>query len=92
MTDDLIKAWVGIVKNEKMPKSSRDRHPTEEIYNDLEKLYQEGLATLPVNRINHREFVYDGNRYFCGWNSDSKNGWIGWIVYKVEKESQNDYE
>lgn len=67
---------------------------------ELEKLYQEGKATLPINHINHREFVYNGMRYFCGWDStkdltykptevgDPAYKVRGWILYKQEPESK----
>jgi hypothetical protein len=53
-------------------------------YEHLEALYREGKATMPVDRINHREIVLTGWRYFCLYSS--KKGEIGWHVYKVEME------
>ena len=59
-------------------------------YDELERDYQSGLATLPVDKINHREFVRDGIRYFCGWSSAKKstNDVQGWLVYKSKRERQ----
>lgn len=47
-------------------------------------------ANPVVCHINHREFVKDGIRYFCGWDSQlnpKTNEVYGWITYKTEKES-----
>jgi hypothetical protein len=64
----------------------------------LEKLYQEGKATLPVNQVNHREYVYNGVRYFCGYDSTRNPKYVqrtwqdpqyavnGWLCYKQETE------
>ncbi len=41
-------------------------------------------AVLKVNRLNHRQFVMAGVRYFCGWSSENKRGSdsvVGWITY-----------
>lgn len=66
----------------------KDNLPT---YDFLEKEYQNKRATLPIDHINHREFVKDGIRYFCGYSSQRaetfKDGSYkvqGWMVYKSE--------
>ena len=67
------------------------------MYAELERCYRQGLATMPVCRINHCEFVMDGTRYFCGWSSEGTRKYsseygrvvadvVGWIVYKTEQE------
>ena len=67
-------------------------------YKELERLYRQGKATLPVDHINHREFVYNGIRYFCGWDSTKDETYKptedtdpaykvnGWILYKQTPE------
>ena len=67
-------------------------------YEQLVNLCQEKKATLVVNRINHREFIYDGRRYIAGYNSErdpryKQTSWdepiykvMGWLVYNVEIE------
>jgi hypothetical protein len=56
-------------------------------------------AVLDVNRVNHREFVKDGVRYFVAWSSErdpnykrDESDWrspeyqvLGWCTYKSEK-------
>lgn len=63
-------------------------------HDDLINAYQTGKATLEVDHINHREFVMNGNRYFCGYSSqqdstytpktadDSEYKVQGWLTYK----------
>jgi hypothetical protein len=53
-------------------------------YADLEQLYRDKKANMPVDRVNHREFVLTGWRYFCLYSSASQD--MGWHVYKVEME------
>ena len=53
-------------------------------YAELEQLYRDKKATMPVDEINHREFVLTGWRYFCLWNSEADA--MGWHVYRVEIE------
>jgi hypothetical protein len=53
-------------------------------YQELEKLYHEGKATMPVDHANHREIVKDGWRYFCMWSSKQSD--MDWHVYKVEMD------
>ena len=44
-------------------------------------------ALRKVSRINHREFVHDGVRYFVGWSSGRHKGdFSGWITYKSKLE------
>ena len=62
----------------------------------LESLYREGRATLPVDHVNHREYVYSGVRYFMGWSSQRDTAYVkktwdapeykvaGWLLYKQE--------
>jgi hypothetical protein len=50
-------------------------------YDDLETAYLSGEATMDVDRVNHREFVWQGIRYTCGWSSEkSGDSVIGWII------------
>jgi hypothetical protein len=68
-------------------------------HDDLIRLYKAGKATLSVDHVNHREFVYNGVRYFVGYSSKRnpcyvKTSWdaneyevLGWIVYKQELEA-----
>ena len=58
-------------------------------YETLEQAYREKRAAIPVDRANHREFVLDGLRYFCCW--DSRRESMGWHVYKSEHEHENDF-
>jgi alpha-L-arabinofuranosidase len=53
-------------------------------YAELEQLYRDKKATMPVDEINHREFVQTGWRYFCLRSSEADA--MGWHVYKVEIE------
>lgn len=61
-------------------------------YQELERLYRDGKATMPVDHINHREVVYKGVRYFVGWSSEKTllpsvdYPVVGWIVYKSQTE------
>ncbi len=68
-------------------------------YQDLETAYRAGRATLPVDHINHREFVLDGVRYFAGYSSEGVTRYDpdygcnvrdvrGWIVYKTKNEAR----
>ena len=52
-------------------------------YETLELAYQDGNAVLVVDHVNHREFDYQGQRWICGWDSNSHNGKRepGWIVF-----------
>jgi hypothetical protein len=52
-------------------------------------------ARLVINQVNHREFVLNGMRYYCGWSSkkipDSGDGNTpykveGWLTYKITRE------
>ena len=52
-------------------------------YDQLEQAYRDKRATMPVDHINHREFVFSGIRYFCGWDSRTNPAWF---VYKQEVE------
>ena len=62
-------------------------------YKTLETLYRKGKAKLTVDRINHREFIFDKNCYKVGWDSTktSDSPHIGpykvrgWIIYDVTK-------
>ena len=58
-------------------------------YEDLIEAYHCGAATLPVDRFNHREFVMQGVRYFCGFDSKKRIGWPEprWFTYKSEPEA-----
>jgi len=53
-------------------------------YEQLEAWYREGKAKMPVDQINHREFVLTGWRYFCMYSSARDE--MGWHVYRVEME------
>lgn len=57
--------------------------------NELLKLADKGEAKLVVNHVNHREFVWNGKRYFLGWQSDSKRYDCkrGWFTYDVQDEA-----
>jgi hypothetical protein len=55
-------------------------------YSQLEKLYQQGQAQFAVDHINHREIVWRGTRYYCGWSSEKTDTTPGWIVYDAAKE------
>lgn len=59
-------------------------HPT---YEQLEDAHRAHRATLSVDKMNHREFIQDGFRYFCGWSSQTPVGGevTGWLVYNVER-------
>lgn len=69
--------------------------PTHE---ELERDCRDGKAVLSVNRINHREFVKAGIRYFVGYSSERDPNYTpekpfdpayqvkGWKVYKAESE------
>jgi hypothetical protein len=57
-------------------------------YAVLERAYRAQHATLPVNRINHREFVVGGIRYLCGYDSRVSAGHPepDWVVYDAVPE------
>ena len=57
--------------------------------NGLLELVDKGEAKMVVNYVNHREFVWNGKRYFVGWQSDSKqyNCKRGWFTYDVQDET-----
>jgi hypothetical protein len=60
-------------------------------YQELEDWYRKGTCKLIVNRINHREFIYEGVHFYCGFSSERafNGGVMGWIVYDaklVDKE------
>jgi hypothetical protein len=54
----------------------------DEFYKKLEELYREGKASMFVDRINHREFLYDGWVYEFGWSSPCarENNHGGWFL------------
>ena len=66
--------------------NDKDKMPT---HKELLAAYHNKLATLPINGINHREFVMDGVRYFCGFNSAVSEVWPqpDWLVYRKEVEA-----
>jgi hypothetical protein len=44
-------------------------------------------ARLLVSKINHREYLFCGVRWYCGYKSPHKSGLDGnWIVYKATME------
>jgi hypothetical protein len=48
-------------------------------------------AKMVVDKINHREFVLNGTRYFVLWDSKaskSNNSVVGWVTYKSEPENK----
>jgi hypothetical protein len=69
----------------------------------LEQMYRDGKATLAVDHVNHREYIYKKMRYFMGWDSTrdttyvrdaTKPAWEtpeykvrGWGIYKSVQES-----
>lgn len=55
--------------------------------NELLSLFSKGEAKLEINRVNHKEFVWNGNRYFVGWQSGSQqyNCERGWMTYDIQK-------
>ena len=57
--------------------------------NELLDLVDKGEAQMVVNRVNHREFVSNGKRYFLGWQSASKqyNCDRGWFTYDIQDEA-----
>jgi hypothetical protein len=54
----------------------------DEFYKELEELYRKGKASMFVDRINHREFLYDGWVYEFGWSSPCarENNHGGWFL------------
>lgn len=56
--------------------------------NELLSLVSKGEAKLKINRVNHKEFAWNGKRYFVGWQSGSKqyNCERGWMTYDIQKE------
>lgn len=65
-------------------------------YAELEKDYQSGRAELVVEHLNHREFVKDGVKYYCGYSSQRAETYAdgtyrvqGWMTYKRDDLRRN---
>lgn len=60
----------------------------DEFYKELEELYREGKASIFVDRIHHREFLYDGWVYEFGWSSPCarENNHGGWFLCRRSED------
>lgn len=76
------------------------KEPVLPTHDELIEQYRNGAARLDVDRVNHREFIFNGIRYSCGWSSERDTTYkpkkfsdpeyrvVGWRTYKAEAVSQ----